>query len=653
MNTPEMQKVVAEVAKELLEKNKEIEYILVCFGDVPTIPAEELKRAVIAHLKGGKKFTLISSRKEDPFNYGRIVRYPRTALEIGAKTEEAVNSPQQQLTEKVRRGELVMVELPEVDTSLYGQWAKYLFLEGKEYQSLEGKIALYHPRRKCLADGVISLTREEVEKRRVRLKEKETILWDPRSGDFCDVKEQGDIGKTSGERREKDSLKVEGIDYPLSTGYLHSLKERNTGLVVMNREVLLKTIRDIDLGNLTCGKTGSGDKDVYALERHGDGEYYLPEIGKELIKKGERIELHSLGEGMGEGYDFRTDTREGAILENEQFIDKLRQRNVEVKPGTRFWLGREFDYRNIGSGVTFQGQIVLQGDIRIGSGAFLKDTEIWNYSYREYDSEERKRMIRESRRGLDFLNIGENCQIEESLIVNLNIDKEAKIKYCEIVGVDVREKEEMENKRVKIGGNGEILRIPRDPRPRIPSFAHLERLESEELKMLEHVYADSIRPGSEICADRTIKEYLKVLAGIVEEFGGAKSFCKKYIKELKTKTLEEIPGLEKFADLDFYLGANIVFNGMVGLEGKVYIDGWATIYNSLVKESRIGRNARISCSLVEKSSIESTPRAIAIVDNQVIKRGQATFLKEDIRTKCSTDAGMTHLRGAAWSRPEG
>jgi len=66
---------------------------------------------------------------------------------------------------------------------------------------------------------------------------------------------------------------------------------------------------------------------------------------------------------------------------------------------------------------------------------------------------------------------------------------------------------------------------------------------------------------------------LRALARIVEEFGGAKTFCKKYIKELKTKTVKGIPGLEKFVDLNFYLGANTVLNGKVGFEGEVYIDG--------------------------------------------------------------------------------
>ena len=66
--------VVSEEGKELLRKDKKIEYILVCFGDVPTIPAEELKRVVLAHLKGGKKYGKFKRNPDRKKPINRICR---------------------------------------------------------------------------------------------------------------------------------------------------------------------------------------------------------------------------------------------------------------------------------------------------------------------------------------------------------------------------------------------------------------------------------------------------------------------------------------------------------------------------------------------------------------------------------------------------
>ncbi|OPX30777.1 MAG: hypothetical protein B1H40_04975 [Candidatus Latescibacteria bacterium 4484_181] len=573
---------VAEEGKEILRENSQIEYILVCFGDVPTIPTEEFKKVVLEHIKSRRKFTLISAIAGDPFNYGR--------------------------------------------------W------------------------RECLEHGRISLTKEQIEQRRLRLGDDKLIVWDPRTDEFFDVKEQGDIGRTEKEREEIGALEVRGIEYPVSTDYLHAIVERNTGLVVMNKEIMLKTIRDLDASNYgrviedqkgreiavfpneklqkmnpgenivlggrkfsreelqrvtKCRKLWETEEKLYVLERHPNGEYYLPEIAKEVKAKGDPVNLAMLFGGIGEGYDFRTDTRVGAVFENEIFTRKLQRRGVNVSPGTRFWVGGGFDIANIEPGVSFEGEICLQGDIRIKAGASLKNAEVYNYFFYPFDPPDRKRRVRENRRGLDYLVIGENSNLEDTVVVNGNIGSSASLSYASVMGVDVEEGEKVHGVVVRIAPDGSVIRIPRPRRyvPPVPSGVELLDLDGEG-KMLEHVYAVTIRPGSEIFTSRRIKAFLTALLEAVAQFGGAKSFCKRYINELKQQRPGALPGFQDFADL----------GGKVVLAGDIYVDGWTQIHNSVIQNSRVGRNARIADSLVKESVVESSPKAISIVDSAVLIR---------------------------------
>ena len=677
---------VAEEGKEILRENSQVEYILVCFGDVPTIPTEEFKKVVLEHIRSRRKFTLISAIAGDPFNYGRVVRYPKTILTILPRREVEqmragevrrfgnVSVTKEQienfyhLNQRIRDGRLIAVELPEVDTEKYGFWAKYLFLEEEDYRALkpEKRITLYHPWRECLEHGRISLTKEQIEQRRLRLGDDKLIVWDPRTDEFFDVKEQGDIGRTEKEREEIGALEVRGIEYPVSTDYLHAIVERNTGLVVMNKEIMLKTIRDLDASNYgrviedqkgreiavfpneklqkmnpgenivlggrkfsreelqqvtKCRKLWETEEKLYVLERHPNGEYYLPEIAKEVKAKGDPVNLAMLFGGIGEGYDFRTDTRVGAVFENEIFTRKLQRRGVNVSPGTRFWVGGGFDIANIEPGVSFEGEICLQGDIRIKAGASLKNAEVYNYFFYPFDPPDRKRRVRENRRGLDYLVIGENSKLENAVVVNGNIGSSASLNYASVMGVDVEEGEKVHGVVIRIAPDGSVIRIPRPRRyvPPIPSGVELLDLDGEG-KMLEHVYAVTIRPGSEIFTSRRIKAFLRALLEAVAEFGGAKSFCKRYINELKQQRPGALPGFQDFADLNFYIGANTVLGGKVVLAGDIYVDGWTQIHNSVIQNSRVGRNARIADSLVKESVVESSPKAISIVDSAVLIR---------------------------------
>ncbi len=686
---------VAEEGKEILRKNSQIEYILVCFGDVPTIPTEEFKKVVLEHIRSGRKFTLISAIAGDPFNYGRIVRYPKTFLgtlrrseiekmrldEVRNFANVSVTKGQiegfQDLNQRIRDEQLIPIELPEVDANKYGLWAKYLFLQAEDYQDLKPgeKITLYHPWRECLDHGRISLTREQIEQRRLQLREDELIVWDPRTDEFFDVKEQGDIGRTEKDREEIGALEVKGIEYPVSTDYLHTIVERNTGLVIMDKDIMLRTVRDLDAPNYgrviqnqrdkeiavfpneklqrmkpgesinlngrefsreelqqvtECRKLWETEEKLYVLDRHSNGEYYIPEIAKEVKAKGDLVNLAMLFGGIGEGYDFRTDTRFGAVFENKVLTEKLQRRGVKVSPGTKFWVSGGFDIANIEPGVSFEGEIGLQGDIRIKAGASLKDTQVCNYYYHPFDLSERNRSVRQNRRGLDYLVIGENSYLEDALIVNGNMGARASLNSASVIGIDVGEGEKIQGVVVKISPDGDVIRIPRPRKYTPPLPSDVEQLNLDrEGEVLEHVYAVTIRPGSQIFTARKTKKFLTSLLEAVAEFGGAKGFCKKYIDELKQQRPAALPGFGDFADLNFYIGANTVLGGKVVLAGDIYIDGWAQIHNSVIQNSRVGRNARIADSLIQESVVESDPKAISIVDNAVLageKLGSGSIL---------------------------
>jgi bifunctional N-acetylglucosamine-1-phosphate-uridyltransferase/glucosamine-1-phosphate-acetyltransferase GlmU-like protein len=59
-----------------------VKYFFIYYGDMPTVPPEEIRNIIASHVSSGVKITVVTCDKGDPFMYGRIVRYPKKVLGI-------------------------------------------------------------------------------------------------------------------------------------------------------------------------------------------------------------------------------------------------------------------------------------------------------------------------------------------------------------------------------------------------------------------------------------------------------------------------------------------------------------------------------------------------------------------------------------------
>lgn len=650
--------IVSREAKRLLALEHNVEHILICYGDTPTVSAEKFKKIITFHVKTGNDITLISSVVENPFGFGRIIRCPKMVLRVAEmdRTQQMQENEFRDLNQKIRDGELLLVRIHEVDTERYGEWAQYLCITKAEYKRLKGneRLTLYHPKRECLPGSCIKLTKKDISKRRVKLQEQQIVLWHSQTDSFLEIKEQSEFGKTEQERKNIGSLRIIGLDYELSTDYMHAIKERNNGLLLMKKEVFLNTIRDLDALNyarvvrdekgkeialipngkikrmkkgevlsikgknfskeeieliIECRKAGETKERIYVLERHEKNEYYLPETANKVKAKGGRVGVLRLPERIVRSYDSRTDIGKDAVFQNEKLIEELRQRKVKVGKDTRFRIGNGFDISKIEPNAVLNGNIVLMGDIKIRTGTILKDVEIWNYS-------------------APFLIIGgEKCEIIQSKMVDSNVAAHAVVKSSEVVGVDIIEKERFQNQVIRIDKNNKVIMLSNNSLMtkqkhgiREQDYIDLAKLKERQIEVLEQIYAVTIDPKAEIYVDIKTKHFLQALVIAVKKLGGAKSFCNRYEDELRKRGFSDIPGLESFDNFRFYIGAHTMLSGKVGLSGNIWVEPWVVIFNSVIRDSQIKRNAMIWNSLVEQSIVDSGPKMVTLINGERILR---------------------------------
>ncbi|MEM2998544.1 MAG: hypothetical protein QW542_06325, partial [Thermoproteota archaeon] len=197
-------------------------YVFIYYGDVPTVPPEEIRNIIRSHVSSGAKITIVTCDRGDPFMYGRIVRCPKRVL--GMVEEKDVNDKKSlEINRMLKSGELIAVRLPEADTGKYGEWVSYIFLRKQDVDKAGDKICIYHPIREALPEGKIVVSRKQLEQRRVKLDGK-ALLFDPMSDEFLDIKEQDEIGVTAEQRRSIGSLEVNLLDFRVSTDYLNAIR---------------------------------------------------------------------------------------------------------------------------------------------------------------------------------------------------------------------------------------------------------------------------------------------------------------------------------------------------------------------------------------------------------------------------------------------
>ncbi len=615
-----------------LVKESGAKYVFIYYGDVPTVPPEEIRSIIMSHVSSGAKITIVTSDKGDAFMYGRIVRHPKKVLgmvdEKDVKDEKSLN-----INRMIKSGELIALRLPEVDAGKYGEWASYVFLRKQDVDKAGDKICIYHPIREALPGGKIVLSREQIEKRRVKLDGK-ALLFDPMSDEFLDIKEQDEIGVTEEQRRSIGSLEVNMLDFKVSTDYLNAIRERNTGLMVMNSEVYLNVVRDVDAPNYgrvlkdgleivvpnsevfslkpgekryglsreellsvnTCRRIGPSQPGIYVLERHPGGEYFLPEVSKEAVSKGEKVNIYLLKgeEGVGEGYDYRSEARVGAMLQSRRLVKTLVEKGCVVEEDAAITVDEGFDAGRIGRGVVFSGRVDIRGDVTIGENSRVSNSFIIAIS--PYT-----------------VRIGKNTKIVDSVVVSSTIGEEAVLEKCDVFQAEVAAFKTLRD-TVVYSKDGETYTWIRGA-PKLDT-AGLETLEGCSLESLEKIFGVTIDVGARIYVEPRVKRFLQDIMMVAEKEGGLKKFDKKFTRQLRSLAFTEIPGLEEYNDVHFYVGVNSFLSGEIVFRGEVHVKPWCVLHNSMIERSRIERGAIVWNSILKRCVVNSSLEKRTIIDRE-------------------------------------
>ena len=617
--------------KKLVRKSG-AKYVFIYYGDVPTIPPEEIRSIIKSHVASGAKITVVTSDKGDPFMYGRIVRYPKKVLGV-ADEKDVKDRKSIEINRMIKSGELIAIRLPEVDAGKYGEWASYIFLSKRDVEKAGDEICIYHPMREALPEGKIILSRKQLEEKRVKLNGK-ALVFDPMSDEFLDIKEQDEIGVTAEQRRSIGSLEVNLLDFKVSTDYLNSIRERNTGLMVMNAEVYLNVIRDVDAPNygrvlrdgsetvvpnpeifslkpgekkhglsrdellsvIECKKIGPSPPGVYVLERHSSGEYFLPEVSKEAVLRGERINIYLLKgeEGVGEGYDYRTEARVGAMLQSRRLVKGLVEKGCVVEEGAVITVSEDFDLGRVGKGAFFSGRVDIRGNVTVG-----ENSRISNSFLIALPSE--------------AVTVGRNTRIVDSTVVSSRVREGAVVERCDIFQSEVGSFEFVRDMVVH-PKNGEEHREVRE----VPALSHagLEILEGPSFEALEKIFGVTVDLGTRIYVETRVKRFLQAMVETAEREGGLKKFDKKFIRQLRSLAFSEIPGLEEYSDIRFYIGVNSFLSGKLVLRRGVHIKPWCIIHNSAIEDTTVERGAIVWNSVLKRCLVKSSLGKRTVIDRE-------------------------------------
>ncbi|MGC8831251.1 MAG: hypothetical protein ACP5PQ_01565 [Thermoproteota archaeon] len=607
-------------------------YVFIYYGDVPTVPPEEIRNIIRSHVSSGAKITVVTCDKGDPFMYGRIVRYPKKVLGV-VEEKDVKDGKSLEINRMLKSGELIAVRLPEVDTGKYGEWASYVFLRKQDVDKAGGEICIYHPIREALPEGKIVISRKQLEERRVKL-DGRALLFHPMSDEFLDIKEQDEIGVTAEQRRSIGSLEVNLLDFRVSTDYLNAIRERNTGLMVMNAEVYLNVIRDVDAPNYgrvlrgdseivvpnpdvfslkpgekrhglsreellsisECRRIGPSPPGVYVLERHAGGEYFLPEVSKEAVSKGERVNIYLLKgeEGVGEGYDYRSEARVGAMLQSRRMARMLVEKGCVMEGEAVITVGGDFDASRVGRGTVFTGRVDIRGSVTIGEGSRISNSFIIALPP-------------------GVASIGKNTRIIDSVIVGSNIGDNAVVERCDVYKAEVDASAFLRN-MVVCSKNGESYVAVREA----PELDHagLEVLEGPSLEALEKIFGVTVDLGARIYVESRVKSFLRDMMMVAEKEGGLKKFDKKFTKQLRSLAFSEIPGLQEYSDVRFYVGVNSFLSGEIVFKGEVHVKPWCVIHNSMIEESRVERGAIVWNSILKRCLVNSSLAKRTVIDRE-------------------------------------
>jgi len=646
--------VLSREAKRTIDRDRRAKYVLFLASDLPTVSGERIEGVVRQHHARGNDVTLTEVVEEDPSGHGRIVRYPLMFMGIedkGNPRRRSRGRTSERLDKMMKEGEIVVLELKGASTPPEAPWAKYIVLEKHHLNEVKqgGTIVVHHPLRGAIHGDKLTLDQDLIESMRVTLDPDARSIWDERSGEFLGVVEQVEIGSSEDDRAKRGEVRFARFEWPLSTEYLHSIRERNVLCMVVSKAICRNTIRDLDAMNyarvvrengkkivvpnrlirssrggvirvdgtqvskdkvtssIQCVKVAEGDGRCYVLERHPDGEYYLPEVANKVAELGGRVGVHRFPEGSANGIDTRTDLRKLSDLLMRQFIGELESAGVDVSSLRSMRATEGASTKDIRRGSTLKGFVHISGKAKVNDGAYVEDSFI------------------ESDPGR-FTEIGKGARVIRSIIRNSLIEGASVIEDSILDGVRVPGGSVVKARRIVQGREARESESASCASDLEAIFSGLSQAGEVETEVLELVFGVTIHPGSRIFMSRELKELLRALSDAMNRAGGSKSFCAIHGDSLRQGAYEEVLGRAAPSGARLRLGPNVQMALEVGLSGPVEVGSFARLERCFIRSAEIGSHALVRSAVLDRSVVESSSRKhskieAAKVSQHVIEAG--------------------------------
>ena len=646
--------ILSREGKRLVAAEKDAQHVLFLASDLPTISGKCIRELVSAHVASGNDVTLSAVRERDPSGHGRIVRYPLMFLgtrPVEPRRSRGEASDCDELGTLMKRGDLVVLLLEDAEIHPQAPWAKYLVLQKAELDELRtrGWVEVPHPLRGVIPGDKLRVDAELVAQHGVTVAPGKETLWDDRSGKFLAVVEQSQIGVNADERGLKGELAIVGFELPLSTEFLHSIRERNVLCMVVSKKVFQRTIRDLDapnygrvvdvegkqlvipnqkiresradvltvggvkvakqkaLSSSKCVTLGPGNGRHFVLERHANNEYYLPETANLVASSGGRVGVHELPEGSAEGLDTRTDLRHLSELLMVSFRDDLRSRHVEVASLKSLRATNDFSSRLVSKGCKLKGFVHLSGRAKIGPDAEVEDSLI------ESTRLGRTRVGRGARITNSIVRdsvIGPGCAVVDSLLEGVTLPAGSRVEGRKMILEDGTLKE----------GAAHLRCLTEDIEP-------LQEASDEETEVLEELFGMTVHPGSSLRVSHETRQVLSGLGKVIRLAGGPKRFSSIHADSLKRGAYGEVLG--NALSFGLRLRPNVMMSFRVSLSGSVEVESGALLEDCTVQDSDIGARATVRSSRVVTSRVESSADTPAMIEarnlsGQVVEAGRPT-----------------------------
>jgi bifunctional N-acetylglucosamine-1-phosphate-uridyltransferase/glucosamine-1-phosphate-acetyltransferase GlmU-like protein len=257
-------------------------------------------------------------------------------------------------------------------------------------------------------------------------------------------------------------------------------------------------------------------------------------------------------------------------------------------------VGEDFDASRIGRGTVFSGRVDIRGSVTIGEGSRIRNSFIIALPP-------------------GVVSIGKNTRIIDSVIVGSNIGENAVVERCDVFKAEVDAFAFLRN-MVVCSKDGEPYAAVRQA----PELDHagLEVLEGPSLEALEKIFGVTVDLGARIYVESRVKRFLCDMMMVAEKEGGLKKFDKKFTKQLRSLAFNEIPGLQEYSDVRFYVGVNSFLSGEIVFKGEVHVKPWCVIHNSMIEESRVERGAIVWSSILKRCLVNSSLAKRTIIDRE-------------------------------------